>query len=327
MKNSFAAPMFEMRSLRVGLSGDVHLLVDVSLHVEKGETLAIVGESGCGKSLTALSAMRLLPGNLARWVSGQIVFEGRDLLTSTESEMERLRGNQIAMVFQDSLSALNPLMTVEQQIAEGLRAHDAVPRSRIRDRVLELLSMVRIPDPVARLGSYPHELSGGMRQRIVIAMAMSCSPKLIIADEPTTSLDVTIQAQILAILKGIQQRENLALVLITHDLGIVRRVADRMIVMYAGSVVEAGSVTDVFEHPQHPYTVGLLRARPRGSFRRDSVYLYDVPGIVPAPTDRPNGCQFAPRCDRALEKCVSTNPPLTQNSHGREIRCLNPVEA
>lgn len=324
---TFTDPLLKVINLQIGLSDTVNLLMDVSFHVEKGETLAVVGESGCGKSLTALAVMGLLPSNLVRRVSGQIFFEGRDLITASQQEMRHLRGNDIAMIFQDASSALNPLMTVEQQIAEGLSAHSAVPRNRIRERVLELLSMVRIPDPIARLGSYPHELSGGMCQRIVIAMAMSCSPKLIVADEPTTALDVTVQAQILDILKDIQRRENLALMLITHDLGIVRSVADRMIVMYAGSVVEAGSVAEVLEHPRHPYTVGLMQARPHGSFRRDAAYLRDIPGIVPSPANRPKGCQFAPRCQRALEKCESTIPPLMHSPLGRQIRCLNPAEA
>lgn len=321
------APMFEVRDLRVGLNDDVHLLTDVSFQIDEAETLAVVGESGCGKSLTSLAVMRLLPDNLDRRVSGQVIFEGRDLLTASEREMRRVRGNDIAMVFQDALSALNPLMTVEQQIAEGLIAHAILPREKVRERVLELLAMVRIPDPVARLSAYPHELSGGMRQRIVIAMAMSCSPKLIVADEPTTALDVTVQAQILDILKGIQQREKLAMMLITHDLGVVRRVADRMIVMYAGSLVEAGPVREILERPSHPYTVGLMQARPHGNFRRDGSYLSDIPGMVPAPVNRPKGCQFAPRCPRASEICVTQTPPLTRGADGRGLRCFHPMEA
>lgn len=320
-------PMFEVRNLRIGLSERVPLLSDVSFTVDKAETLAVVGESGCGKSLTSLAVMGLLPDNLTRHVSGRVMFEGRDLLAASEREMRRIRGNEIAMVFQDALSALNPLMTIERQISEGLAAHGPIPRDRIRSRVLELLAMVRIPDPAARLGAYPHELSGGMRQRIVIAMAMSCSPKLIVADEPTTALDVTVQAQILEILKGIQQREKLALILITHDLGVVRRVADRMIVMYAGGLVEGGAVRDIIERPRHPYTVGLMQARPHGSFRRDKTYLRDIPGRVPSPAERPEGCQFAPRCPRSSAACISGAPPLTKSANGHEVRCFHPMDA
>lgn len=319
------APILEVRDLRIGLNENDHLLTDVSFRIDKAETLAVVGESGCGKSLTSLAVMGLLPGILARQVSGQVVFEGRNLLSASEREMRHIRGKDIAMVFQDALSALNPLMTIEQQVSEGLVAHGAVPRAKVRERVLELLSMVRIPDPTARLGAYPHELSGGMRQRIVIAMAMSCSPKLIVADEPTTALDVTVQAQILDILKGIQQQEKLALMLITHDLGVVRRVADRMIVMYAGSLVEIGTVQEILENPRHPYTVGLMHARPHGSFRRDAEYLRDIPGMVPPPASRPKGCQFAPRCSRASQVCVNDVPPLTRDPGGREVRCFHPM--
>jgi oligopeptide/dipeptide ABC transporter ATP-binding protein len=318
-------PLLRVTNLSIGTSDDVQLVEDVSFQVMRGETLAIVGESGCGKSLTSLAIIGLLPDVLAKRVKGQVVFETTDLLDASEKALGNVRGKDIAMVFQDALSALNPLMTVGQQIAEGLIRHGAIPKENVRERVLDLLNMVRIPDPAARIDAYPHELSGGMRQRVVIAMAMSCEPKLILADEPTTALDVTVQAQILDIIRDIQQRANLALVLVTHDLGVVRTMARRMVVMYAGSVVEAGSVDEILHAPQHPYTTGLMQARPHGSYRRDGQLLRDIQGVVPSPAERPIGCRFSPRCDRTTERCCTEIPQLVGSNTGHQIRCFHPI--
>jgi len=318
-------PLLEISNLRIELDERSQLVEDVSFRLQRGETLAIVGESGCGKSLTSLAIVGLLPEALVDGVSGTILFEQTDLLAASEKTLRNVRGKQIAMVFQDALSALNPLMTVEQQIEEGLMAHGAIAKDKARERVLELLKMVRIPDPVARLSSYPHELSGGMRQRILIAMAMACEPKLILADEPTTALDTTVQAQILDVIKSIQKRANLGLILVTHDLGVARYMARRMVVMYAGSVVEAGLVDDILNAPKHPYTAGLMQARPHGSFRRDGHLLRDIQGLVPAPRNRPRGCQFSPRCDRATERCRAEMPPLVGPKTEHQIRCFHPI--
>src|SRR5436190_2449488 len=278
---------------------------DVSFEVRAGETLGLVGESGSGKSVTALSIMRLVrpPGRIA---GGSIRFKGRDLLTLSEPEMRAIRGAEIALIFQEPMTALNPVFTIGDQVAEALLVHGRVTRRDAPARVVELLSAVRIPEPAARARDYPHQLSGGMRQRVLIAMAIACKPSLVIADEPTTALDVTIQAQILDLLRDMKQQFNLALLLITHDLGVVAETADRVAVMYAGRIVEHGPVRAIFRHPQHPYTRGLLASIPGGA---PGQRLKAIDGAVPLLNALPPGCAFNPRCPDRFEPCTTEPPP------------------
>ncbi|SFU22399.1 ABC transporter ATP-binding protein [Mesorhizobium sp. YR577] len=320
-----ADALLKVAGLSISAAADTPLVEDLSFEVGRGEAVAIVGESGCGKSLTSLAIMGLLPDSLDRHKRGAISFEGRDLTALPLRDMQSIRGNRMAMIFQEPLTALNPVMTVGAQIVEVLRKHRKMGKVEARERATDLLRQVRVPDPEARLDDYPHRLSGGMRQRVTIAMAMACEPSLIIADEPTTALDVTVQAQILDLLREIRERSGQSLVLITHDLGVVRQIAERMIVMYAGVVVEAGSVEDIMSSPRHPYTAGLMAARPRGSFKHDGKLLSDISGAVPAPDARPQGCLFGPRCARAAEDCLTARPPLTATADGRAHRCFYPI--
>ena len=296
--------LLEVRRLTTSFAtarGEVRAVDDVSFRVEPGETLCLVGESGCGKSVTALSVMRLVapPGRVA---GGEMLFAGRDLLRLPEAEMRGLRGNEIAMIFQDPMTSLNPVYTVGEQIAEAIRLHRGAGRREAWAQAVDGMRDVAIPAPEARAKSYPHEMSGGMRQRVMIAMALACDPQLLIADEPTTALDVTIQAQILALLTRLRERRRLGLLLITHDLGVVAETADRVAVMYAGQIVEEAAVRDLFRRPRHPYTAGLLRAVPRlGAAGRRR--LETIEGVVPSMLSLPPGCRFAPRCDYAAEKC------------------------
>jgi len=285
--------------------------------VAAGETLAIVGESGCGKTMTALALMRLLPEG-AEVAAGAVRLEGRDLLALSERAVEDLRGSRIAMVFQEPLTALNPVMTVGAQIAEAVARHRGLGRRAAWAAAVEALGRVRMPDPAARARAFPHELSGGMRQRAVIAMALVNRPRVILADEPTTALDVTIQAQILGLVAGLQAELGTALVLITHDLGVVAEVADRVIVMYSGRKVEEAAVVGLFDAPLHPYTRGLMGAVPRG---RGGARLADIPGTVPAPAALPAGCAFAPRCPLATARCRAARPPLTAPRPGHLVAC------
>jgi oligopeptide/dipeptide ABC transporter ATP-binding protein len=291
----------------------------VSLSVRRGETLAIVGESGCGKSVTALSVMRLVrrPGRI---VAGRVVFDGRDLLKASESGMREIRGGRIAMVFQDPLSALNPTFSVENQIAESLEVHGVTRGRETRRRCLELLEAMGIPAAAQRLRSYPHELSGGMRQRVMIAIAVACEPELLIADEPTTALDVTLQAQIMDLLARLKQERELAIVLITHDLGIVSQFSDRGAVMYAGKIVEHASVSELLREPLHPYTQGLVRCIPR--LGRPDVPITPIEGAVPDMVALPTGCRFAPRCPYVMDRCWDAVPPLFLQGADRAVRCL-----
>ena len=279
-------------------------VIDVSLEVARGETLCLVGESGSGKSLTAFSIMRLVqrPGRIAR---GRVLFDGRDLLTLTEREMQDVRGAGIALIFQEPMTALNPVFTIGSQIEETLRAHGRATRKTARAKAIELLDAVSIPEPQRRVGEYPHQLSGGLRQRALIAMALSCDPALVIADEPTTALDVTIQAQILELLRDLQRRLDLALVLVTHDLGVVAEMADRVAVMYAGRIVEQAPVGALFHDPKHPYTRGLMGANPGAS---RGVRLAAIRGSVPLPGNLPPGCCFEPRCPDRFEPCAKAHP-------------------
>ncbi|MCZ7646366.1 MAG: ABC transporter ATP-binding protein [Planctomycetota bacterium] len=294
----------------------------ITFQIAEGECLAIVGESGCGKSVTSLSIMKLLPMPPARIASGRILFNGRDLVDLGQEEMCGVRGNDIAMIFQEPQSALNPVFTIGDQVAEAYTVHHpGTPMREAYERSVEALKSVGIPDPARRMGDYPHQLSGGMKQRVCIAMALICSPKLLIADEPTTALDVTIQAQILELLMDLQRKHRLALLLITHDLGVVAEMAQRTCVMYAGKIVESGATREIFSRPLHPYTQGLMRARPApGSSQHGRQRLAVIPGRVPAATQFQDDCRFRPRCPLAQEKCAQ-EPPLEDYGAAHRAAC------
>ena len=318
-------PLLEVRNLKTWFAtrrGEVRSVDDVSLTIEQGEALSLVGESGCGKSVTALSILRLVssPGRI---VGGEILFEGRDLLALKEDEMRAIRGDDIAMIFQDPMTSLNPVMTVGEQIAEAIRLHRNVSRKEAWNQAIEGMRDVAIPAPETRVRQYPHEMSGGMRQRVMIAMALACDPKLLIADEPTTALDVTIQAQILDLLAELRRKRNLGLLLITHDLGVVAETVDRVAVMYAGKIVEEAPVRDLFSSPRHPYTEGLLRAAPRldETATEKKKRLPTIEGVVPNPLELPPGCRFAPRCEHAQAACREGEIDLTQVTDRHWTRC------
>jgi oligopeptide/dipeptide ABC transporter ATP-binding protein len=304
-------------------AGLVRAVDGVSFHLDRGELLGLVGESGCGKSMTALSVMRLIapPGRI---VNGKILFDSKDLLQLSDAEMRQMRGDDIAMIFQDPMTSLNPVFTVGEQIAEALRLHRKMSRKDARQATIEAMREVAIPDPARRLDDYPHQLSGGMRQRVMIAMALACNPKLLIADEPTTALDVTIQAQILELLDELRKQRELAVLLITHDLGVVAEVADRVAVMYTGRIVEESPVEELFARPKHPYTEGLLRSVPKltGEDVIKKERLETIEGVVPSLTDLPPGCHFAPRCPHRMPRCTEGLIPLYQLEGGVEVRCV-----
>ena len=300
--------------------GLIRAVDDVSFYIDEGETLGLVGESGCGKSVTALSIMRLVPQPAGRIVGGQVLFDGKDLLTLPDSEMRRVRGNNIGMIFQEPMTSLNPVLTIGRQITETLETHFGMGKSAASNRAAELLDMVGIPDPEERLMDYPHQLSGGQRQRVMIAIALSCSPKLVIADEATTALDVTIQAQILELLKELSERLGTALLMITHNLGVVARYADRVSVMYAGKIRETGRALDIYGTPRHPYTVGLLRSVPRLD-QPTSRRLVSIEGEIPDMVRLPSGCAFRPRCRWAVDRCASDDPPMLEAGPGQHSAC------
>lgn len=297
--------------------GVVHAVNGISLEIKEGETVAIVGESGCGKSVSMMSLLGLIPTPPGEIYSGKAIYRGSDLLKKTEKEMEDIRGQEISMIFQDPMTSLNPVLTVGRQLTEGLRAHLGLDEQQAEKRAVELLEQVGIPDPARRLTDYPHQFSGGMRQRVMIAMALSCAPSLLIADEPTTALDVTIQAQIMELVLRLRESLHMAIIWITHDLGVVAGMADRVIVMYAGHIVEEANVEDLYDSPSHPYTLALLAALPRVDRRRDQ-RLKSIPGSPPNLLAKPHGCPFAPRCEYAIEKCHKENPELT--SIGKQHR-------
>jgi peptide/nickel transport system ATP-binding protein len=304
--------------------GVVKAVDDVSFTLVKGETLGIVGESGCGKSMTALSIMRLVPTPPGRIVAGSVRLNGVDLLELDESEMRDLRGNEVSMIFQEPMTSLNPVLTIGYQIGESLRLHQGMTKSQAMDRAVDMLRLVRIPEPAQRAREYPHQLSGGMRQRAMIAMALACNPKVLIADEPTTALDVTIQAQILDLIIDLKEQLGTAVILITHDLGVIAETAQRVIVMYAGRKVEECDVDGLFAEPLHPYTNGLLASVPRlaiMSGEKDPERLTEIPGIVPALNDLPAGCVFAPRCPFADAQCHAAYPPYDQKRPGHWAAC------
>ena len=299
--------------------GIVRAVEDVSFDVDQGEILAIVGESGSGTSVTSLSIMGLLaePGHVA---GGSLEFEGKDLATLSEKQYRELRGNDMAMIFQEPMTSLNPVYRVGNQIVEAIRTHEKVSKAEAKDRAVDLLRKVGIPSPEARINDYPHQMSGGMRQRVMIAMALACNPKLLIADEPTTALDVTIQAQILDLLRRLRDDTGMAVLLITHDLGVVSETADRVVVMYCGQVVEEAEVRTLFDHPMHPYTLGLLKSIPRLE-DDDSKRLYMIKGMVPNPLEMPPGCHFSDRCDSCMDICRTKVPELVDDD-GHKLRCV-----
>jgi len=305
--------------------GIVKAVNGVSFYLDEGEALGIVGESGCGKSVTAMSIMRLIPTPPGRIVEGQVAFDGRDLLKLSDDQMRRVRGHEIAMVFQDPMTSLNPVLTINRQITEALELHLGMDRASSRRRAIELLEMVGIPAARSRVDDYPHQFSGGMRQRVMIAMALSCNPKLLIADEPTTALDVTIQAQILELIKQLQKELGMSLILITHDLGVVAGLTDRINVMYAGYIVESGTTDSLFADPRHPYTLGLLRSIPRIDEPRKE-RLIPIEGLPPDLISAPQGCPFQPRCPYAVERCVPENPTLAPVGRGHSIACWVDVD-
>ncbi|MGO0060488.1 ABC transporter ATP-binding protein [Brevibacillus fluminis] len=291
----------------------------VNIRVGKGEVVGIVGESGCGKSVTSLSIMRLIPSPPGKIVGGSIRFKGEELISCNEKRMRQIRGNEIAMIFQEPMTSLNPVYTIGDQIGEAVRLHTKVDKREARKKAIEMLKRVGIPRAEAIVDEYPHQLSGGMRQRVMIAMAMTCNPELLIADEPTTALDVTIQAQILDLMRKLNQESGTAIMLITHDLGVVAEMCHRVVVMYAGKVVEEGSVRTILKKPKHPYTIGLLQSIPKLEESRER--LYSIPGNVPVPGSLKTGCRFAPRCEHAVDKCHQEMPELLEVEAGHFSRC------
>jgi oligopeptide/dipeptide ABC transporter ATP-binding protein len=322
-------PLLDVRDLSTHFftrQGRLPAVDGVSFAIEAGETVALVGESGCGKSVTAASILRLVPDPPGRITGGEIWFEGRDLLKRPADEMRALRGNRIGMIFQEPMTSLNPVFTIGDQIAEVIREHQKLSRAAAYVRVADLLNLVRIPDPHRLIQEYPHRLSGGMRQRVMIAMAIACEPALLIADEPTTALDVTTQAQILELLDDLKQRLGMAMLLITHDLGVVAQTAQRVLIMYASRVVEEAAVKDLFDEPLHPYTRGLLQSLPRPNADVDAAGrpgpLLEIAGTVPSLAALPAGCRFAPRCPYALDACRQHEIPLKNYSAGRIAACV-----
>ncbi len=300
--------------------GIVHAVNGISYTVDEGETLGIVGESGCGKSVSVLSVMRLIPQPPGKIVGGQVIFEGRDLLKLSEDEMRQVRGNKISMVFQDPMTSLNPVLTIARQMTEGMELHLGLDHQQARKRAIELLEMVNIPQAKDRIDDYPHQFSGGMRQRVMIAMGLSCNPQLLIADEPTTALDVTIQAQILDLVRDLKQKIGMAIIWITHDLGIIAGLADRVAVMYAGYIIESAPVKEIYGDPRHPYTLGLLGSIPRLDAERKKK-LTPIEGFPPDLIEPDPGCPFAPRCRFAIEQCMVENPTLQPVALNHYVAC------
>jgi peptide/nickel transport system ATP-binding protein len=318
--------LLDVKGLKTHFTTDegwVHAVDGVDLALDAGETLGIVGESGCGKSVTAFSIMRLIPIPPARIVAGEILWRGKNLVHADDAQMRAIRAKEIAMVFQEPMTSLNPVYSVGEQIAEVVRLHQGLSRKAAIDRATEMLRLVRIPHPERRVHDYPHQFSGGMRQRVMIAMALSCDPKLLIADEPTTALDVTIQAQILDLLTDLKDRLGMAVMLITHAMGVIAETAQRVVVMYAGKVVEEAPVAELFANPRHPYTQGLIRSIPRidlAALKKQR--LEAIPGVVPSLLDPKPGCRFAPRCPHAQPECVAATPPLIAVAEGHSAACI-----
>lgn len=313
-------PILDIKDLKIGFRTDeafIQAVDGVSLEIKEGETMGLVGESGCGKSVTALTIMRLLPDRTD--ISGQIYFMGEDVLAKSESKMEKIRGDKVSMIFQDPMTSLNPVLTIAEQIQEVIRYHQGGTKKEIKQKAIDLMNMVKIPDGERRIEEYPHQMSGGIRQRIMIAIALACDPELLIADEPTTALDVTVQAQILALIRELQLRLNTAVLLITHDLGVVAQVADRVAVMYAGQIVEYADVEELFASPKHPYTFDLLETIP--SLDHQGGELKEIKGMVPDLSEKILGCRYEPRCSRAMERCKKTGVQMF-DIDSRKVRCL-----
>ncbi|MEC2055411.1 ABC transporter ATP-binding protein [Peribacillus psychrosaccharolyticus] len=315
------SPIIEVKQLRTSFQtddGSIPVVNSIDFHVSPGEVLGVVGESGCGKSVTSLSIMGLVDARTGK-VEGEILFKGDNLADASEKKMRKIRGNEIAMIFQEPMTSLNPVFTIGQQLTESLRVHRKWGKKQAAVRAVEMLKLVGLGRAEELLKQYPHQLSGGMRQRVMIAMAMICEPELLIADEPTTALDVTIQAQILELMKDLNKKTDTAILMITHDLGVVAEMCQRVIVMYAGRIVEEGDVRSVFQNPLHPYTVGLIQSIPDMRVKKDR--LYSIPGNVPKPGSQNLGCQFAPRCAHAMSRCISETPALTNHENGQKVRC------
>jgi peptide/nickel transport system ATP-binding protein len=323
---AIAVALLEIQGLKTHFKTDdgwLHAVDGVDLSVERGETVCVVGESGCGKSVTAMTVLRLIPIPPGRIVSGAVLWKGRDLVQASDDEMRKIRAKEIAIVFQEPMTSLNPVYTVGEQIAESLRLHDGLSRKEAMDRAVEMLKLVHISTPERRVNDYPHQFSGGMRQRVMIAIALACNPQLLIADEPTTALDVTIQAQILDLLAELKDRLGMSVLLITHAMGVVATVAQRVVVMYAGKVIEEAPVGELFAHPKHPYTKGLIRSIPRIDMAStNKVRLEAIPGTVPKLIDPAPGCRFAPRCAFAIAACAEADPPLREVVTGHKVACI-----
>jgi len=321
-----APPLLEIRGLKTHFATDdgvVQAVDGVDLSIERGETLGVVGESGCGKTVTAMSVLKLIPMPPGKIVAGQIFYQGRNLVPLDTAEMDAIRAKDIAMVFQEPMTSLNPVYTIGEQIAEVVRKHEGLGRKAAVDKTIEMLRLVQIPNPDKRFNDYPHQFSGGMRQRVMIAMALSCNPKLLIADEPTTALDVTIQAQILDLLADMKQRFGMAIMLITHAMGVVAETCQRVVVMYAGKVIEEAPVEALFANPRHPYTQGLIRSIPRiDTAATHKTRLEAIPGVVPSLLRPPPGCRFAARCRYAMAKCREAVPPLIDTGGGHKVACV-----
>jgi peptide/nickel transport system ATP-binding protein len=300
--------------------GIVKAVDDVSFNIRKGEIIGVVGESGCGKSVTAMSIMQLIPSPPGKIVGGEILFEGENLLNINEDKMRKIRGNDIAVIFQEPMTSLNPIFTIGYQIEEVILLHQKTSKTEAKKIAVEMLKLVGVPRADEIVNCYPHELSGGMRQRAMIAMAISCNPKLLIADEPTTALDVTIQAQILDIMKDLKKKLNTSIMLITHDLGVIAEMAEYVVVMYAGNVIEEAPVIELFENPMHPYTDGLMKSKP--SLNKDVDKLYSIPGQVPNPIDMPEECHFSARCSKVMDICRKQRPPIREITPGHKVACF-----
>jgi peptide/nickel transport system ATP-binding protein/oligopeptide transport system ATP-binding protein len=316
--------LIEIRNLKTYFDvrgGVLKAVDDVSLTIEAGETLGLVGESACGKSVTAASIMRLVPIPPGRIAGGEILFEGIDILKLSTSEMRKVRGSKISMIFQEPMTSLNPVFTVGDQVAEVIHLHEKLSQREIRDRVIEVFRLVRIPAPETRINEYPHQMSGGMRQRVIIAMALACNPKLMIADEPTTALDVTIQAQILDLMNKLKEETGASILFITHDLGVIAEMAQRVAVMYAGKIMEGADVDTLFNEPKHPYTIGLMNSIPILGIGKKEKRLSTIPGVVPSLFKLPQGCLFHERCSVAYTECGQWEPPMIDMGNGHIVRC------
>ena len=316
--------IIEVKGLRTSFftdEGEIPAVDNIDFHIKEGEILGVVGESGCGKSVTSLSIMGLVPNPPGKVVGGEIIFNRENIIHYSEKKMRQIRGNEIAMIFQEPMTSLNPLFTIGNQMIEGIKIHRKWDKKKSRLKAIEIMKRVGLPRAEELMEEYPHQLSGGMRQRVMIAMAMACNPKLLIADEPTTALDVTIQSQILKLMKELNVEMNTAIMLITHDLGVVAQICERVVVMYAGKIVEEGEVSSIFKNPKHPYTKGLLKSVP--DIRNKNERLYSIPGNVPKPGSIRHGCRFAERCEFAFERCSSENPELYRvDDRGHRVRCF-----